>query len=60
MEVSLLPTGISEVVADGDYCEIYNMSGVMVYTGFKGGIQSLPKGVYLVVTASGARKFVIE
>lgn len=60
VEVALLPTGIGEFVADGDWCEVYNMSGVKVYDGEKAGISVLSKGVYVVVTASGAQKIVIE
>ena len=60
VEVALLPTGIDEIVADGDWCEVYAISGVKLYSGDKAGIPSLPKGVYVVVTASGVRKHVIE
>ncbi|MBO7240315.1 MAG: M6 family metalloprotease domain-containing protein [Bacteroidaceae bacterium] len=59
-EVALLPTGIDEIVADGDWCEIYNISGVRVYDGNKAGIPRLSKGVYVVVTASGTRKIMVE
>jgi hypothetical protein len=60
MEVSLNSTGIDEIVADGSWCEIYNMSGVKVYNGDKAGMPVLSKGVYVVVTARGANKIVIE
>ena len=60
MEVALLSTGIDEVVADGDSCEVYSISGVKVYSGDKAGIPALSKGVYVVVTASGTRKIVVE
>ncbi len=60
MNVVLLSTGVDEVVADGDCCEVYAVSGVKVYSGDKSCMPSLPKGVYVVVTASGARKLVIE
>ena len=60
MEVSLNSTGIDEIVADGSWCEIYNMSGVKVYNVDKAGMPVLSKGVYVVVTARGANKIVIE
>ncbi len=60
MEVALLPTGIDEIVADGDSCEIYSIAGVKVYGGDKAGMPVLQKGVYVVVTATGTRKIVIE
>ena len=60
VEVALISTGIGEFVADGDWCEVYNMSGVKVYDGEKAGISVLSKGVYVVVTARSARKIVIE
>ena len=60
VEVALLPTGIDEIVADGDSCEIYSIAGVKVYGGDKAGMQVLQKGVYVVVTATGTRKIVIE
>jgi hypothetical protein len=60
VEVALLPTGIDEIVADGDSCEIYSIAGVKVYGGDKAGMPVLQKGVYVVVTATGARKIVIE
>lgn len=60
VEVALLPTGIDEVVADGDWCEVYAISGVKVYSGCKDAMPTLSKGVYVVVTASGAHKIVIE
>jgi hypothetical protein len=60
MEVSLNSTGIDEIVADGSWCEIYNMSGVKVYNGDKAGMPVLSKGVYVVVTARGANKIVVE
>ena len=60
VEVALLPTGIDEIVADGDSCEIYSIAGVKVYGGDKAGMPVLQKGVYVVVTATGTRKIVIE
>ncbi len=60
VEVALLPTGIDEVVADGDWCEVYNLAGVKVYGGDKAGMPQFASGVYVVVTASGARKVVVE
>ena len=60
VEVPLLPTGIDEIVADGDWCEVYAISGVKLYSGDKAGMPVLSKGVYVVVTASGSRKLVIE
>ena len=60
MEVALLPTGIDDIVADGDSCEIYSIAGVKVYSGDKAGMPVLQKGVYVVVTANGTRKIVIE
>ena len=60
MEVALLPTGIDDIVADGDNCEIYRVDGVKVYGGYKAGMPVLQKGVYVVVTATGVRKIVIK
>ena len=60
MEVALLSTGIDEIIADGDWCEVYGISGVKVYGGEKAGMPMLSKGVYVVVTARGAQKIVIE
>ena len=60
VEVALLPTGIDEIVADGDWCEVYSISGLKLYSGDKAGTPVLSKGVYVVVTASGARKIVVE
>ena len=60
VEVALLPTGIDEIVADGDWCEIYSISGVKLYDGAQVGMPVLSKGVYVVVTAYGAKKIVIE
>ena len=60
VEVALLPTGIDEIVADGDWCEVYNLAGVKVYGGDKAGMPQFASGVYVVVTASGARKVVVE
>ena len=59
VEVSL-PTGIDEIVADGEWCEVYAISGVKVYSGDKAGMPMLSNGVYIVVTAAGGRKIVIE
>ena len=59
-EVALLPTGIDDIVADGDSCEIYSIAGVKVYSGDKAGMPVLQKGVYVVVAANGTRKIVIE
>ena len=60
MEVALLPTGIEEVVTDGDWCEVYTVTGVKMYSGGKAGMPALSNGVYVVVTAAGSRKVVIE
>ena len=60
MEVALLTTAIDEIIADGDWCEVYGISGVKVYGGEKAGMPMLSKGVYVVVTARGAQKIVIE
>ena len=60
VEVALLPTGIDEIVADGDWCEVYAISGVKLYSGDKAGVPVLSKGVYVIVTASGTRKMIIE
>ena len=58
MEVALLSTAIDGVLADDGAVEVYSISGVKVYSG--NGMPELAKGVYVVVTASGARKIVIE
>ena len=60
VEVSLLSTGIDEIVAGCDWCEVYAISGVKVYCGDKAGMPMLSNGVYIVVTAAGGRKIVIE
>ena len=60
MEVALLPTGIDEIIADGDWCEVYNLAGVKVYSGAKAGMPVLSKGVYVVVTSSGTRKVFVD
>ena len=60
VEVALLSTEIDEIVDDGDWCEVYAVSGVKVYGGDKAGMPVLSKGVYVVITATGARKIVIE
>ena len=60
VEVALQPTGIDGIIADGDWCEVYAISGVKLYSGDKAGMPLLSKGVYVVVTPSGARKIVIE
>ena len=60
VEVALQPTGIDEIVADGDWCEVYAISGVKLYSGDKVGMPVLSKGVYVVVTSSGTRKIVIQ
>ena len=58
MEVALLPTSIDDVLAVAGAVEVYSISGVKVYSG--NAVPELSKGVYVVVTASGARKIVIE
>ena len=58
MEVALLPTSIDDVLAVVGAVEVYSISGVKVYSG--NAVPELSKGVYVVVTASGARKIVIE
>ena len=58
MEVALWPTSIDDVLAVDGAVEVYSISGVKVYGG--NGMPELAKGVYVVVTASGARKIVIE
>ena len=60
VEVALLPTGVDEIVADGDWCEVYAISGVKLYSGDKVGMPLLSKGVYVVVTPYGTRKIVIQ
>ena len=60
VEVALLPTGIDEIIAEGDWCEVYAISGVKLYSGDKAGMPVLSKGVYVIVTASGTRKMIIE
>ena len=58
--VALLSTGVDEVVADGDWCKVYSLSGVKVYEGARNSMPLLAKGVYVVVTSSGAHKIIIE
>ena len=60
VEVSLLSTGIDEIVAGCDWCEVYSIAGVKIYGGAKGSMPALLNGVYIVVTAAGSRKVVIE
>ena len=55
-----LSTGIEDVVADGGWCEVYCLSGVKIYSGKKEAMPELVKGVYVVVTASGVSKIVVE
>ena len=55
-----LSTGIEDVVADGGWCEVYCLSGVKIYSGNKEAMPELAKGVYVVVTASGVSKIVVE
>ena len=59
-EVVLLTTAIDEVIADGDFVEIYNVAGIKVYSGEKGAMPKLSNGVYVVVAASGAHKIIVE
>ena len=60
VEVSLLSTGIDEIVAGCDWCEVYSIAGVKIYGGAKDFMPALSNGVYVVVTAAGSRKVVIE
>jgi hypothetical protein len=60
VEVSLLSTGIDENVAECDWCEVYSIAGVKIYGGAKSSMPALSNGVYVVVTAAGSRKVVIE
>ena len=60
VEVSLLSTGIDENVAGCDWCEVYSIAGVKIYGGAKSSMPALSNGVYVVVTAAGSRKVVIE
>ena len=60
VEVALQVTGVDDVVAGCGWCEVYSMAGLKVYGGKKDSMPELSKGVYVVVTASGARKIVVE
>ena len=60
VEVALQPTGIDGIIVDGDWCEVYAISGVKLYGGDKAGMPVLSKGVYVVVTPSGTRKIAIQ
>lgn len=59
-EVALLPTEIDEVVVNDGWCEVYRVGGVKVYSGDKSGMPALSKGIYVIVTSSGACKVVVE
>ncbi|MBO5865552.1 MAG: hypothetical protein J6Q73_05825, partial [Bacteroidaceae bacterium] len=62
VEVVLLQTetGIDGTLAADTFVEVYSIAGVKVYSGDWSGVPVLSKGVYVVVTANGARKIVIE
>lgn len=59
MEVVLSTVGISEVNADS-VVEVYTATGVKVYSGSRDAMPQLNNGVYVVVTAVGARKVVVR
>ena len=61
VEVVLLQTetGIDGTLAADTFVEVYSIAGVKVYSGDWSGVPVLSKGVYVVVSSSGARKVVI-
>ena len=60
VEVASLTTSIDEFDTNDTVVEVYNVAGVRVYAGEMGDMPRLSSGVYVVVTASGARKITIE
>ena len=60
VEVASLTTSIDEFDTNDTVVEVYNVAGVRVYAGEMGAMPRLSSGVYVVVTASGARKITIE
>ena len=60
VEVASLTTSIDEFDTNDTVVEVYNVAGVKVYAGEAGAMPRLSSGVYVVVTASGARKITIE
>ena len=56
--VEMLATSIEDLEFNGDYIEVYTLLGIKVYSG--NSMPALSKGVYVVVTSSGARKIVVE
>ena len=58
--VSLLSTGIDEIIASDGAVEVYAVSGVKLYGGDAGSMPALKNGVYVVVTPSGTRKMFIR
>ena len=60
VEVALLSTEINEVVSNSDWCEVYTISGVKVYTGSFNAATRLPKGIYIVKNGMDVKKVLIK
>lgn len=60
VEVVLMATGIDDIVAADGFVEVYTLDGIKVYNGKNGVFPALQKGLYIVVTADGARKVYIR
>jgi hypothetical protein len=60
VDVALSTTSIDKIQSEDSWVNIYSIAGVKVYSGESGCMPELAKGVYVVVTATGARKIVIE
>ncbi len=60
VEVVLMATGIDDIVAADGFVEVYTLDGIKVYNGKNGVVPALQKGLYIVVTADGARKVYIR
>ena len=59
-DVVLMTTGIDDIVAADGFVEVYTLAGIKVYNGRNGAVPALQKGLYIVVTADGARKVYIR
>lgn len=58
--VTLLATGISDVVAEASHVEVYTAAGVKVYSGDKSNIPVLGKGVYVLKSNAGTVKVLVK
>ena len=58
--VTLLATGISDVVAEASHVEVYTAAGVKVYSGDKSNVPVLGKGVYVLKSNAGTVKVLVK